>query len=429
MENLQIIQKSLDYIEDNLKAEITANELADMAGFSTFYYYRLFQKTVGMPIMQYVLQRKLLNAIFDIGRGKKKTNTALDYGFSSYAGFYKAFKREIGYTPSEFTLKFKANRPAKITLIKDGDIMITHKKLSDILENWDISDKSIKDVYYENSGRHNENAFYVGNDFIIKASRDLGKVKKQIELSKDMASFGLYTANVIPAKSGEDYVESKSLYFYLTKRLRGGHINPQEYYKADGTKKAQFIGESIAKLHLALRKTEAAVDDANIYENVTVWALPKVSQLLYIPEKILNSYKDAFGGIYISLPQQIIHRDPNPANIIVNEERCGFIDFELSERNIRIFDPCYAASAILSETFSKESFNQWIEIYKNIVFGYNKVAKLTSEEMQALPFVILSNQLICLAFFSENRKYESILKINLEMTNLILDNFEKLKIK
>lgn len=37
--------------------------------------------------------------------------------------------------------------------------MITHKKISAILENWNIADKSIKDVYYNNSGRRNENDF------------------------------------------------------------------------------------------------------------------------------------------------------------------------------------------------------------------------------------------------------------------------------
>ena len=43
MRNLDIIQNSIDYIEENLKTEIAAQELADKANFSLFYYYRLFQ--------------------------------------------------------------------------------------------------------------------------------------------------------------------------------------------------------------------------------------------------------------------------------------------------------------------------------------------------------------------------------------------------
>lgn len=42
MGNLDTIQDSIDYIENNLKAEISAQELADQANFSMFHYYRLF---------------------------------------------------------------------------------------------------------------------------------------------------------------------------------------------------------------------------------------------------------------------------------------------------------------------------------------------------------------------------------------------------
>ena len=33
------IQRILDYIEDNLKAEISVEELSDLAGFSLFHFY------------------------------------------------------------------------------------------------------------------------------------------------------------------------------------------------------------------------------------------------------------------------------------------------------------------------------------------------------------------------------------------------------
>ena len=142
-----------------------------------------------------------------------------------------------------------------------------------------------------------------------------------------------------------------------------------------------------------------------------------------------KSYSDLFGAIYDFLPKQIIHRDINPGNIIVNAERIGFIDFELSERNIRIYDVCYAATAILSETVSDiEAFNKWIDIYRNIVYGYEKVLKMTEDEKQSLPYVILSNQLVCIAYFSDYSKYENILNANIKMTKMIIDNFEKLKI-
>ena len=102
MDNRTIIQRSIDYIEDNLQANITAEELAKQAGFSLFHFYRIFQSVTGMSVMQYILHRRLLHGIYSISRGSTKVDAALQYGFDTYAGFYKAFCREFGCPPSEY---------------------------------------------------------------------------------------------------------------------------------------------------------------------------------------------------------------------------------------------------------------------------------------------------------------------------------------
>jgi Ser/Thr protein kinase RdoA (MazF antagonist) len=58
----------------------------------------------------------------------------------------------------------------------------------------------------------------------------------------------------------------------------------------------------------------------------------------------------------------------------------SFIDFELSERNVRLFDPCYCATGILSETPELTQFDKWIEITSSILRGYNEAAHLTEAE-------------------------------------------------
>lgn len=64
------------------------------------------------------------------------------------------------------------------------------------------------------------------------------------------------------------------------------------------------------------------------------------------------------------MPHNIIHRDANPSNILFsNGEVSGFIDFEISEKNIRLFDPCYCATGILSEAEGVEgNFEKWPEL-------------------------------------------------------------------
>lgn len=129
--------------------------------------------------------------------------------------------------------------------------------------------------------------------------------------------------------------------------------------------------------------------------------------------------------------QHLYHRDPNPGNIIISDEEWGFIDFDLSERNIRIYDPCYAATAILSESFeerNEEKLAKWVNIYREIMIGFDSVAKLSDIEKEAIPYIIISNQLIATAYFSENEKYHDIYEVNVKMTKWMIDNFDTLSI-
>ena len=135
--------------------------------------------------------------------------------------------------------------------------------------------------------------------------------------------------------------------------------------------------------------------------------------------------------LYGALPRQMIHRDPNPGNIIVSGDKWGFIDFELSERNVRTFDPCYAATAILSETFeegNETKLARWTGILKEILYGYDSVVRLTAEEKEAVPYMVLTNQLISTAWFADKDRYRDQYETNLKMTRWIIRNFDKLKL-
>ena len=161
MDNRTMIQQSLDYIEDHLQTQITATELADMAGFSLFHYYRLFQQATGLPVMQYILRRRLLHGVYAMKQGSIKIDAALAYGFDTYAGFYKAFCREFGSTPSDFLESSRAKRPYRIDITKEEHMTVTHKKAAQILPNWDLSEEIITDIYYEGTGNKNDSACYV----------------------------------------------------------------------------------------------------------------------------------------------------------------------------------------------------------------------------------------------------------------------------
>ena len=161
MENLQ---KSLDYIEENLAAELTAGELAALAGYSVSHYSRLFRETTGMSLGQYILRRRLLHAGWDMARGISGIHTALRYGFDTYAGLYRAFVREFGSTPTEYLRAGRGRKPWRIELCKEDRIM-THKEATRVLKHWGLDGEKLRDVLVESTGAQRENLSEVGGKY------------------------------------------------------------------------------------------------------------------------------------------------------------------------------------------------------------------------------------------------------------------------
>ena len=422
MDNRAIIQQSLDYIEENLSTEITAAELAEMAHISLFHYYRLFQQATGLPVMQYILRRRLLHGVYAVRQGSTKIDAALLYGFDTYAGFYKAFCREFGATPSEFLKSCRAKRPYRIDLTKEEHMTVTHKKAAQVLQAWNLEGETITDIYYDGTGNKNDSACYVGEEFVLKYTANLGKLKNHIEVSKAIKSIGLLSASPVTTIAGQEYIQDGELYFYVTQRIKGMQMVSHSFGDGD----ARFVGEIIGQLHLALSKIEDCVREADLLATVRDWALPNAKEDLGLTDAFCKEYLDSFAALYPKLPRQIIHRDPNPGNIICNQDQWGFIDFDLAERNARIYDPCYASTAVLSEIFGKDN-ELWLEVYRNIICGYDSVAHLTDVERKAIPYVILANQFVCVAWFAGQDKYAELFETNKRMTLWLIAQFEELK--
>ena len=97
------LQKSIDYIEGNLKNNIELEQIAGVAGYSIPHFYRVFSAIVGCPVKEYVRKRKLSNAMFDVITSKRNiTEIAFEYGFESHEVFTRSFKLTYGAPPSSF---------------------------------------------------------------------------------------------------------------------------------------------------------------------------------------------------------------------------------------------------------------------------------------------------------------------------------------
>ena len=113
MNHTQTLQSTLNYIEDNIKNEISATMLAEKSGYSAYHFSRIFTKTIGISVMSYVTWRRLQYALYDLSKGKKVIDAAMEYGFETHAGFTKAFVHWFGFPPSLCRLRLTVSLPTK----------------------------------------------------------------------------------------------------------------------------------------------------------------------------------------------------------------------------------------------------------------------------------------------------------------------------
>ena len=105
------VQNSIDYIEKHLCENIKLSEIAKQSYFSEYYFHRLFRKTTGASVMEYIRKRRLTKAARDLAETDEKViNVAVKYQFGSTEAFSRASKRMYGMSPKEYRNTYKIIR-------------------------------------------------------------------------------------------------------------------------------------------------------------------------------------------------------------------------------------------------------------------------------------------------------------------------------
>jgi AraC-like DNA-binding protein len=102
LRNDRAVARARDYLHQRFETNISADELARIAGMSRFHLSRLFARAHGLPPHDYLMRLRLAEAKRLLARGEKPAEVAAAIGLVDQSHLNKRFRRAFGITPGQF---------------------------------------------------------------------------------------------------------------------------------------------------------------------------------------------------------------------------------------------------------------------------------------------------------------------------------------
>ncbi len=270
-------------------------------------------------------------------------------------------------------------------------------------------------------------AWNIGDEFVLKKYVKLDELKRNIDVLNTLYGEQIPVPKIINTLNDEKYVKDEDDYWLLTTKLKGCNIvnvnkcNEQWFFK---------MGEIIARLHKAFDKCEGKINCWNnsLLGEMESWIRKNICNKKIIDENEFEGIINKFRLVDKELSYGLIHRDVHLGNFLFyNNEFSGYIDFDLSQKNIRIFDLCYfMLGLLLEDEENKVDEMQWFQYLKSLVKGYASIIPISTVERESIPLVMKCIELLFAAYFIEE-KDERAMKDSLKLYEFCKNNYNKIK--
>lgn len=101
----KVVQGSIEYIHENISANILLDDLAQNFNLSKYHFLRVFKSNMGLTPHNYILAQRVDKARESILKGQSLLEASFDAGFSDQSHFIRNFKKIYGYSPKELLKK------------------------------------------------------------------------------------------------------------------------------------------------------------------------------------------------------------------------------------------------------------------------------------------------------------------------------------
>ena len=123
-----IVRQLLNYIDDNIYAKITMEELSRIFYFNKDYIMRAFKKELGITIIDYINKKRVYSSLTELKETEDYIlKVALKHGFTSQEYYTEIYNKVMGVNPNAYR-KFTRNHPS----ITEEETNTIRKNLTDI---------------------------------------------------------------------------------------------------------------------------------------------------------------------------------------------------------------------------------------------------------------------------------------------------------
>ncbi|MBW7454071.1 AraC family transcriptional regulator [Paenibacillus sepulcri] len=106
MSYINMIQRSILFIEDNLFNPLSLKTAAGHVHISPWHFHRLFRMVAGEPAAVYIRKRRFSIAAMELLESNKRIiEIAVELGFASHEAFTRSFKQVTGITPEQYRIR------------------------------------------------------------------------------------------------------------------------------------------------------------------------------------------------------------------------------------------------------------------------------------------------------------------------------------
>ncbi|HET9915271.1 MAG TPA: phosphotransferase [Anaerolineales bacterium] len=236
--------------------------------------------------------------------------------------------------------------------------------------------------------------------YILRAyrrDRPLERIRYELHVLKRLRGKALpfQVPIPIPTMTGELFAVLSETALSLSTRLPGSP--PQN----DNLAQAYAAGEALAELVAALDQLKVEVtsqvppfppsDDFETWAGIPIIPANLLRELPLAKEEqeqiltLIERTQASVPALYQTLPQQIIHRDYDQSNILMEGNSVtGVLDFEFCGPDLRVIDLAYALSQWPSGLWNTGKEWAVIDAFGR---GYSGRQKLTRAELEALPLI------------------------------------------